>query len=91
MSRRPETSKPTSTPQQTSSKVAALCRFSWRISLALLLILGGLASEAQVTSPKRAIERDGKALVEHLGAEFDAGDVPVSGVVGFGGPRPARE
>lgn len=57
MSRRPETSKLTSPPQQTSSKVAAFCRLSCRTSLALLLILGGLSSEAQVTSPKRAIER----------------------------------
>ena len=34
---------------------------------------------------------NGKALVKHLGAELDAGDVAVGGVVGLGGPRPARQ
>ncbi len=57
ISPRPETSTLIQSPAETLSKRAAFWRVTRLTSVALLLVFGGLATEAQVAKPQRAIER----------------------------------
>ena len=57
MSPRPETRKLTKQANKIPGKRASFWRVCRLTSLGLLLLVGGLASEAQVSNPKRAIER----------------------------------
>ena len=57
MSPRPETPELTEPDKKSTNRGNTTWRMARLMSLALLLVLGGLASEAQVTNPQRAIER----------------------------------